>query len=207
MRNKAIAVFLMMLMMSVLLAGCGGVKTESGGDKSSTGAVVPSETTQSAERDASVKGSEENESNANDELSSEARALAQRLLEQVQKAQPAELIFYDVRDTPAAVSGYRSIEAISKFVDVQPFARKTGEKEIQQFRDSLKLQKWEAKRFSVKSLPGMMIYFDKNLHVNLETEHEGIFWMSVHSPQGSAYFSVPSSVYTGLTQLSGYKPS
>ena len=112
--------------------------------------------------------------------------------------------FYVLKNHRSAVS---RDEFIQTYVDVQPFARKTGEKEIQQFRDSLKLQKWEAKRFSVKSLPGMMIYFDKNLHVNLETEHEGIFWMSVHSPQGSAYFSVPSSVYTGLTQLSGYKPS
>ena len=126
--------------------------------------------------------------------------LGEKLLKELEKNKASCLTFFDVANK-LSYRGYESIENVSKFQKIEPCAEIKNAGKISEFKKSLKLDQWKAEMMQLKSMPKVFIYFDNNLHVNLEGQvSTGKAWMSINSPAGSVYYSVPKNVYETILQ-------
>ena len=77
-----------------------------------------------------------------------------------------------------------------------------NEQEIRDFKVSLSLSTWTPKKFTAKTLPSTVIYFDKNFHLNIEEKVDGAYWLSLNASYGKVYYIVPEAVYNYVVEFS-----
>lgn len=130
----------------------------------------------------------------------EYRKLGEKLLKELEEKAASNLTFFDVADK-LSYQGYEPIENVSKFQKIEPCAKMNDGSQIAAFKRSLQMDQWQAKFMKLKSMPKVFIYFDSNLHVNLEAQDVlGESWMSINSPSGSVYYTVPKDIYDTLLE-------
>ena len=158
----------------------------------------------SAESDIASVGISQNEqqtsSVAAEDLNSDGKKRANKLMAELKNIKTDIIRFYSTDKTVLGSVGF------SRFSDraekLQPHNVIDGSNQIEKFMASLKLDKWTAKKFNLRSMPEAIIYMSKDLHINLEAQHQGISWMSINSAENAnVYFVVPNDVYN---ELMGY---
>ncbi len=128
------------------------------------------------------------------------QALGAKLLKELEEKTAKKLTFFDVADK-LSYQGYEPIENVSKFQKIEPCAVLQDSAQIAALKQSLQADKWQAKRMELKSMPKVFLYFDGDFHLNLETqETSGQAWMSINSPSGTAYYTVPAEVYQTILE-------
>lgn len=133
------------------------------------------------------------------DFSEQNQILDEQLIKTLKDKNASKLTFFNVQNK-LSFNGYEPISNVSKFEPIKPTKEITDSEAIQKFKNELQLDKWQRKRFNVKSMPVAIIYFDDNLHINLETQYNGISWMSINSPQGYIYYTVPNEVYDAVSE-------
>ena len=110
------------------------------------------------------------------------------------------LYFFNVKSTNYASTSYISYKLLYSKLDYYKELRDT--QEIRDFKQSLCLYAWTAKKFTAKTNPSIVIYFDDDYHLNVEGEVDGAFWLSLNAPYGKVYYIVPEAVYNYVVAFS-----
>ncbi len=120
------------------------------------------------------------------------------LIELLETTEPRELRFYNVKNTNYASKSYVPLKTVSKGISY--YGSVVNSELISQFKDILAFQSWKSKKYTSQTLPQLSIYFDDTLHVNLELQNDKVSWVSIASPHGKAYYTVPEKVYNNIWQ-------
>ena len=138
-----------------------------------------------------------------EDLSSEGKQRADNLMNELKNTDTDIIRFYSTYMAALGSIGFSSFSERAE--KLQPHNVIDGAKQIEKFMTELKLNKWIPKKFNVKSMPKAVIYISKDLHINLEAQHQGISWMSINSAKNAnVYFVVPNDVYNSVMSFIEY---
>lgn len=138
-----------------------------------------------------------------EDLSLEGKQRADNLMNELKNTDTDIIRFYSTYMTALGSIGFSSFSERAE--KLQPHNVIDGAKQIEKFMTELKLNKWIPKKFNVKSMPKAVIYVSKDLHINLEVQHQGISWMSINSAKNAnVYFVVPNDVYNSVMSFIEY---
>ncbi len=175
------------------------VQTESkisGGDTSEV-ADASSNVSQSSQQTPSTSAQQP------EDLTSEGIERADRLMNELKNTNTDIIRFYSTDKTALGSIGFSSFSERAE--KLQPHNVIDGAKQIEKFISGLKLDRWVPKKFNLKSMPKAVIYVSKDLHINLEAQHQGISWMSINSAKNAnVYFVVPNDVYNSVMSFIEY---
>ena len=127
------------------------------------------------------------------ELSEQGVTVSKQLLADLEKNSPKVLSFFKVKNTTYASTSYVAFETLDK--NLNSFKTIKDKTTIQNLKDALEYQTWTAKKFTANTAPNIVIYFDDKLHLNIEGEVDGVYWMSLNASYGKVYYVVPENVY------------
>ena len=137
-----------------------------------------------------------------EDLTSEGIERAEKLMNELKNTDTDIIRFYNVEGTGLRRVGFQRLYEVAG--KIQPDKTINDSNEIKKFIGEIELEKWNPKRFNVRSLPKAIIYLSENLHVNLEVQHQGISWMSINSAEyANVYFVVPNDVYENVLKYYG----
>ena len=130
------------------------------------------------------------------ELSDQGKTTSKKLFEDIEKINPKAVTFFRVKNTTFASSSYVTFEALNKNLDAFNIIK--DKTTIQHLKDALEYSTWNAKKFTSGSTPNIVIYFDDKIHLNIENQIDGVYWMSLNADYGKVYYAVPQNVYENV---------
>lgn len=134
----------------------------------------------------------------------EYQKLGEKLLKELEEKTASKITVLNDQGI-ASFMGYEPLERANKFMinsKIDVCAEITDVKEITSLKESLKIGQWQVDTLKTSSMPKVFIYFDDDLHVNLEAQVDKS-WMSINSPSGNAFYLVPNEVYNNLLDKYG----
>lgn len=134
------------------------------------------------------------------ELSDQGINVSTKLFEELDARDNEALYFYNVKGTTYASTSYVSYTLLNGKLDYYKEIR--NEQEIRDFKIALSLSTWTPKKFTAKTSPSTVIYFDDDFHLNIEENVDGAFWLSINAPYGKVYYIVPEAVYNYVVEFS-----
>ena len=139
---------------------------------------------------------EDNQTDKATELSDEGHVTSQKLFEDIEKISPKSVKFFRVKNTTYASTSYVAYDTLSK--NLNPFNTIKDKNTIQHLKDALEYLTWTPKKFTANTMPSIVIYFDDKIHLNIESEVNGVYWMSLNADYGKVYYVVPENVYENV---------
>lgn len=134
------------------------------------------------------------------ELPREGKNVSAKLFEEFDARDHDALYFYNVKSTTYASTSYVAFNFLNRKLDF--YKENRNEQEIRDFKMSLSLNTWTPKKFTAKTTPSTVIYFDDDFHLNIEEKVDGAYWLSLNASYGKVYYIVPKAVYEYVVAFS-----
>ena len=134
----------------------------------------------------------------------EYQALGEKLLKELKDKTASGITILNDREI-ASFMGFEPLERANKFLIDNKKIVGTEIKdatEISSLKRSLKIEQWQVDSLKICSMPNVFIYFDNDLHINLEAQLDKS-WMSINSSSGRVTYLVPNDVYNTLFEKYG----
>ncbi len=134
----------------------------------------------------------------------EYQALGEKLLKELKNKTTSKITVFNDREI-ASFMGYEPLKRANKFlINNKAIACTEIEDvtEISSLKKSLKIDRWQVDTLKTCSMPNTFIYFDSDLHINLEAQLDKS-WMSINSSSGRVTYLVPNDVYNTLFEKYG----
>lgn len=127
------------------------------------------------------------------ELPSQGKSVSERLFDDLEQYDNKHMYFFNVKNTTYASTSYVSYEILKD--NLRHYKEISDEQEIRDFKQSLFLYAWTAKKFTASTTPRTVIYFDDDYHLNVEGKIDDAYWLSLNAKYGKVYYIVPEAVY------------
>ncbi len=134
------------------------------------------------------------------ELPREGKNVSAKLFNEFDARDHEALYFYNVKSTTYASTSYVAFDFLNRKLDF--YKENRNEQEIRDFKMSLSLSTWTPKKFTAKTTPSTVIYFDDDFHLNIEEKVDGAYWLSLNASYGKVYYIVPKAVYEYVVAFS-----
>ncbi len=178
MKNKIFAAALALMLMLFAFCSC-GKKEKTHGEASST-------------KNSSIALKEEQN------ISSQPK---NTMLKAIEEKIATKVVFYYVDGKKCTMcSGYVPLY-VAQRDNIKPFSQISGKDEAEQFKKSLKLEKWFPENYSLRGLPKIVVYLGSDLQMTLWGQLEDKSYISLANTQGKEFFRVPNDVYDKITKL------
>lgn len=127
------------------------------------------------------------------ELPEYSKTISDRLFSDLENKDHIVMYFYNVKSTTFGSTSYVDFDVLEGKLGHHKDVRDV--QEISDFKIALSLHTWTPKKFTARTTPSVVIYFDKDLHLNLEGKVDGAYWLSLNASYGKVYYIVPESVH------------